>query len=675
MKHLIVVIAVTLSHTQILSADSTALETWLDQSIIGEGQSQQDVIAFVEARVAVVPQFDSIEYWDHYSSSLRRNILRNVVLRGRAKTWRDTRGEVEWLETIEGGPGYSIRKLRFEPVPGLWVPALLYEPSDLSGKVPVVMNVNGHDGEGKAAEYKQIRCINQAKRGMLALNLEWLGMGQLRTDGFNHYRMNQLDLCGTSGVAPFYLSMVRGLDVLLSHEHADPARVAVAGLSGGGWQTIFFSSLDTRVTLANPVAGYSSFITRAHHTKDLGDSEQTPSDLGAIADYTHLTMLLAPRPALLTYNSKDNCCFESGYALPPLLDAARPIYKLYDKQANLTHHVNDEPGDHNFGKDNRQALYRKLSTHFSSDSVSPLLVDEIECTGELKTKEDLRVDLPAENADFHSLAIGLAERLNHVSVLRDVGVPSRQRENRDRLAEVVRAQTDWEIAAHEIDSETIGDKTATHWRLRIADQWTVPVVEISKADPQITTIVLADQGRKSVTQKVASLVDQGHRVIAVDPFYFGESKIKERDFLYALQVATVGERPLGIQSSQISAVARWLEKDRHLKNVAVAAFGKRASLIALIAAALETDAITTLHLDGSYGSLRQVIEEDIAFNDAPELFCFGLFKEFDIAQIAALVVPRKISFHNASPRVKKELSNLVEYCRKAETRFEPIVIN
>ena len=53
-------------------------------------------------------------------------------------------------------------------------------------RVPVVLNVNGHDAKGKAADYKQIRCINQARRGMLALNLEWFGMGQLQGDGFRH---------------------------------------------------------------------------------------------------------------------------------------------------------------------------------------------------------------------------------------------------------------------------------------------------------------------------------------------------------------------------------------------------------------------------------------------------------------------------------------------------------
>jgi hypothetical protein len=41
-----------------------------------------------------------------------------------------------------------------------------------------------------------MRCINLAKRGILALNFEWYGMGQLRTDNFYHYRMNQIDLTG-----------------------------------------------------------------------------------------------------------------------------------------------------------------------------------------------------------------------------------------------------------------------------------------------------------------------------------------------------------------------------------------------------------------------------------------------------------------------------------------------
>jgi len=76
--------------------------------------------------------------------------------------------------------------------------------------------------------------------------------------------------------------------------------VAVSGLSGGGWQTIMISALDPRVTLTNPVAGYSSFVTRAQFDRDLGDSEPRPADLATIADYTHLTALMAPRPSAAT---------------------------------------------------------------------------------------------------------------------------------------------------------------------------------------------------------------------------------------------------------------------------------------------------------------------------------------------------------------------------------------
>jgi hypothetical protein len=300
------------------SPTAAELAEILAKPILEPGTPQREVEAFCEARVMRLPAADaaerkSPEAWQKYIDGIRQDVLERVVFRGAAAKWRDFRGKVEWLETTDGGNGYKLKKLRFEAVPGLWVPAVLYEPSKLDGKTPVFLNVNGHDGAGKAADYKQIRCINLAKRGIIALNLEWFGMGQLRGPGFVHYKLNQLDLCGTSGVAPFYLAMQRGLDILLAHEHADQERVGVAGLSGGGWQTIFISSLDPRVTLANPVAGYSSFLTRIHHHSDLGDSEQTPVDLAATGDYAHLTAMLAPRVALLTFNEKDQCCLAAAH--------------------------------------------------------------------------------------------------------------------------------------------------------------------------------------------------------------------------------------------------------------------------------------------------------------------------------------------------------------------------
>src|SRR6185436_9448020 len=364
-----------------LAAELAEISAALRRPILDASNTLSDVQAYCEARVPAMPRPHSAAEWDKLARELRVATLDRAVFRGEAAAWRKRKTRVEWLETIEGGPGYRIRKLRYEAVPGFWIPALLYEPEKLSGKVPVGLAVNGHEGIGKSVAYKQIRCINQARRGMLVLNPEWIGMGQLNGAGYYHGRMNQLDLCGTSGLSPFYLAMSRGLDILLAHPNADATRVAVSGLSGGGWQTIFISALDPRVTLCNPVAGYSSFLTRARHFEDLGDSEQTPTDLATVADYTHLTAMLAPRAALLTYNVKDNCCFASGHALQPLLEAAGPIYKLQGKADRLRSHINYEPGDHNFGLDNRLAFYRMLGDFFYAGEAS-FDTNEIPCEAE-----------------------------------------------------------------------------------------------------------------------------------------------------------------------------------------------------------------------------------------------------------------------------------------------------
>jgi hypothetical protein len=626
-------------------AEDAPLADLLARKILDPGIPLLEVQEYTESRVLPMPEFQAADQWEEYARDLRERTLREVVFRGEAAEWRNAETDVEWLETIEGGPGYEIRKLRYEALPGLWIPALLYQPDVLVEKdikVPVVLNVNGHDREGKAADYKQIRCINQAKRGMLALNVEWLGMGQLRSDGFGHYRANQLDLCGTSGVAPFYLAMSRALDLLLSLEHADPQRVAVAGLSGGGWQTIFISALDERVTLANPVAGYSSYLTRARHVQDLGDSEQTPVDLAATADYAHLTALRAPRPTLLTYNAADQCCFKADHALPPLVAAAEPIYRLYGKPSHLRAHVNHDPGTHNFDLDNRQQLYRMLGDFFYEDS--EYSSDEIPSADEVKTSEQLHVELPEDNRDFHTLALEFSRHLPRGAELPGHRQPGDEwrAARRKELRELLRAK-DYDLQAIPVAEHQSGETAATHWWFRVGGHWTVPAVELARGEPGATVLLIADGGRESAADHVERLLAEGHRVLAVDPFYLGESKIAQKDFLYALLVSSVGDRPLGLQVSQLAAIARRMN-ERGTGPVKVVAIGPRTSLIALATAGLADDAIAEVELYGSLGSLKEVIEQNRGVNEMPEMFCFGLLEKFDIPQLAALVAPRPVRF-------------------------------
>lgn len=652
--------------------EADPLAATLARPIIGPRQTLGETQDHCEARVTRMPEVKSLEDWQAFASRTRAEILEKIVFRGEANAWRSAKPRVEWLETIPGGPGYRIKKLRYEAVPGLWVPALLYEPDHLEnlGKAPVVLNVNGHDRQGKAAPYKQIRCVNQAKRGMLALNIEWFNMGQFVGGDYRHDLINHLDLCGTSGLGAFYLLMTRGIDLLLSLEQADPTRVAVTGLSGGGWQTIVLSALDTRVTLANPVAGYSSFLTRSRKFSDLGDSEQTPNDFASVTDYSVLTALMAPRPLLLTYNAKDDCCFAAGHAVPPLLEAAGPVYALHGKAENLRFHVNEDPGTHNYLVDNRQALYRMLTDHFGVGGP-----DEFPSDDEVKTPEQLEVPLPEGNASLHGLAVGLSKPLP-----RDSALPEGQQAALDwrdsarvRLREVVRAGGHDARVVSRSDLPPMAGVKATAWRLSVGG-WSVPLVELTPegAEPKGTTLLLADKGRASSSVAAKAALDEGRRVLAVDPFYVGEAKLSEKADLFALLLASVGDRPLGIQAGQIAAVARWAKTERGPGVVQLKAEGPRTSVMALVAAGLEPDAIGGLELRESLGSLKELIESKAVYNNAPELYCFGLLEQFDVVQLAALSAPRPVTFLDPSERARGELSALKTWYKSWSLDHEPL---
>ncbi|HNP74429.1 MAG TPA: hypothetical protein PKK15_25130, partial [Kouleothrix sp.] len=66
-------------------------------------------------------------------------------------------------------------------------------------------------------------------------------------------------------------------------------------------------------------------------TLDLGDSEQTPSDLAGVADYSHLTAMMAPRWLTIANNAKDSCCFRADYAPAPDQRPHRCAYRPTDR--------------------------------------------------------------------------------------------------------------------------------------------------------------------------------------------------------------------------------------------------------------------------------------------------------------------------------------------------------
>ena len=137
-------------------------------------------------------------------------------------------------------------------------------------------------------------------------------------------------------------------------------------------------------------------------------------------------------------------------------------------------------------------------------------------------------------------------------------------------------------------------------------------------------------------------------------------------------MAAVGDRPLGIQASQLGAVARWSAGQFSDGPTRLLAIGARSSLVGLVAAGLEEQAIAEIELRGALGSLKEIIEQNWGVNQRPEMFCFGLLETFDIKHLVALVAPRRVFIVPASGRAGEELASLNAWYATLGKNFHPV---
>ncbi len=555
--------------------------------------------------------------WKAEASRLRGDILRKIVSHGWPAEWTDSPLRFVEVGTVPTDGTYTLRKLRIEIVSGMWMPALLYEPAAASGRVPGVLNVNGHVGPpGKAVEYKQKRCIQLARMGAYALNLEWFAYGELAHDENVHWFGAHLDLAGASGVGIFYLAMRRGLDFLAQHAAVDPQRLAVTGLSGGGWQTIFLSALDERVSVSVPVAGYSGLEARLERGEDVGDLEQNPTDLLTIADFPHLTAMRAPKPTLLIYNAEDDCCFRAPLVRDQIYTKILGFFQNDSKLFGW--HENSDPGNHNYQLDNRLAAYSFLARHLGLKAIDR----ESNTSAEIKTAAELSVGLEPGNLTLLGLARKVAERRNHGAA-------------RPALKEIVRYQPAEVKRAWVVSGTKAKGVESVSYRFDLSDGLIatgVLVRAIGLADDAPFRIVLDDSGRKGSAEAVVNAVNRGERVLAIDVLGTGDMTTSPTGFTgFAQLLAATGHRPLGIRAAHLTAIAAWQGGGAHIETS-----GMRSQLTALVAAALAPKLFRGVTTHSGLTSLSEAYSRPVRFEQAPEMFCLDLYRYYDLADLAAL---------------------------------------
>jgi dienelactone hydrolase len=653
----------------------------------------QDLRRFLKDALPRLGREDDPVRWLEQAEILRGRLL-GLLFRGHPEGLLDAAYPVEWAEVLEPDSAYRIRKLRYEGYPGIWVPALLYEPTVLGAKtgtsirVPAVLNPDGHHAGGKAMAYKQARCINLAKRGMLALNFEFIGMGQLSASR-RHDRIAHLDLVGIEGTGIFYLIMKRALDVLLAHPNADHGRVAMTGFSGGGWQTIILSSLDARITAPIPVAGHTAAWQRMRYPADIGDMEQLPADLCTVADYDTLSAMLAPRPTLFIYNSRDDCCFATERARVSVIAPARRYFALLDAADKMETHDNTDPGTHNYEKDNREKLYSFLNRRFGLSTPET----DLPWKNELRTEEALSVALPADNETILSLAMKKARELaahDRPEAAGRRGQTGDEARARDELRVILRLPRYAAGPVRDLGSETVDGIAVSRFALRVGGAWTIPAVMLQPpvggaaagAVPVIQketasggapvvpegaaacgapvvpegaaaerftggeiALAVHDEGRMAALDCVMTRCrcaadgtetrrgPAPDRVLVADIFGTGELKPYWKKHML---LNAAGVRPLGIQVAQILALAAWLRETSGGRPVSLQAGGLAMSVAALVAVALEPPLFGDLLTDSLPDTLGRLIDWPVDYESAPSLFCFGLLERFDVSDLIRL---------------------------------------
>jgi hypothetical protein len=296
---------------------------------VAEGWADLDKIA---------SQYANLAEWEKRKAELKPCLLRALQL-SRLPAAPASKPVITPKRKFDG---YTVENIAIEILPGVWINGSLYKPAKYKGKIPVILNPDGHWEKQRYRPDCQYRCAALAKMGAMAFSYDLFAWGEslLQFQTPDHRRSLSMTIQA--------LGSIRILDYLLALKDADTARVGMTGGSGAGSHTVLMTALDDRIKVSAPVVSLSSYFYGGCPC----ESGMPIHSCGGHTNNVEIAAMAAPRPQLIVSDGKDWTDRMPEHDFLYL----QKMYGWYNN-AGLVENVHLKEEGHDFGINKRTAVY------------------------------------------------------------------------------------------------------------------------------------------------------------------------------------------------------------------------------------------------------------------------------------------------------------------------------
>ena len=596
-------------------------------------------------------------------SAQKRELLTNM----NSITRKEPTVTARLVDTLERAD-FTVEKIIFESTPGILVPANVYVPKGISGRVPGILITEGHSANGKNVYHTM--CQSFCAQGFVVMTFDPMGQGERgvyydRFSGNEHVSAGLQGYCAGVHMSSLFIGDgLYAIDYLISRDDVDPKRICVTGSSGGGAQALYLGALDERIAVTIP----SCFTTLDSMVVAITATHPESNYFGAFAQgitNESLCAMIAPRGLLINASKEDYFPIEGTRVV---YETAKQVFAAAGVPDNIA--LFEGEGGHAYTKQKREEAYRFIARFFGTEPKPEPVIDPIPAAM-LNCTETGNIEDAGSKTLFNLIrarAVELREgRASRVAAL------SRTEIN-DKLMNVLGIDRIDYTPELNVTSDSSQNSTRNiAFEYTASDGFNLSGVGYINEENSSGwfTVIVSPLCEFSSYQLAMPYVSRGDAVMVVRPRgttyapYNMEGTYKigvtNRDYYFAMGAFNAGRTVVGIQTTDILEAVR-LALNVFSPDIRIRIVGDELLAPAVICTAVFLDEADELVIErGLWGYEAIAVNRVFGYYLHPEIIAIrGILEHFDLPELALASGCDKVLWkypadHNGAPLEKHGL--------------------